>query len=306
MSDPHISPLPPRPSTLHIWWLAARPKTLWASIAPVLIGGSMAWGDGLFHAPSVVAALLGALLIQIGTNFCNDYADFKKGADTEDRMGPLRATASGWISAPTMWRATVLTFTLAALTALYLIYRGGWPMAVIAVLSILFGVLYTVGPYALAYRGWSEGFALVFFGPVAVAGTYYVQTMQWPWIVIVAGLAPGLMSCAILSINNLRDIKQDRVANKRTLAVRFGKTFARWEYTGCVVLSLLLLPLLLFYSTPHRAMALIPLAAALGAVGPLRDVWRGMEGPALNEVLARTGKLLLIQSVLFSVGWIWK
>ncbi|MFB3133801.1 MAG: 1,4-dihydroxy-2-naphthoate octaprenyltransferase, partial [Rhodothermales bacterium] len=165
-------------SPLAIWTAAARPKTLGAAVAPVLVGTAMAWEAGGFHAPAALCALLGALLIQIGTNFSNDYADFLKGADTGVRKGPLRVTQAGLVAPATMKRATVLVFALAFVVGLYLIWRGGWPILVIGVLSILSGVFYTVGRYSLADLGLADVFVLVFFGPVAVGGTYYVQALE--------------------------------------------------------------------------------------------------------------------------------
>ena len=291
-------------SLLRVWYLAARPKTLWAAVAPVMIGTAMAYGDGGFHALAAVAALLGALLIQIGTNFCNDYADFKKGADTEARIGPMRVTQAGLVTPEAMLRATVLVFALATCIGIYLVVRGGWPMFWIAVLSVVAGVAYTAGPYALAYLGLGEVFVLIFFGPVAVGGTYYVQTGQWPWYVTVAGIAPGLLSCAILAVNNLRDVEQDLVANKRTLAVRFGKRFARAEYLACVLGAVPLIPLILwqgFCKSPFLLLSILCLAAGLQ---PIRTVWERVEGAALNPVLGQTARLLLLYALLFTVGWI--
>ena len=195
----------------------------------------MAYRDGGFYLPAALAALIGAIAIQVGTNFCNDYFDFRQGADTSERKGPTRAVQAGLISPQSMLKATIAMFVIAALVSVYLVWRAGWPLAVIGALSILFGVLYTAGRYSLAYLGLGDLFVLVFFGPVAVAGTYYVQKLDFDWPIIVAGLAPGFISVGILVINNLRDVDEDRAANKRTLVVRFGEVFGRLQYLFCML-----------------------------------------------------------------------
>lgn len=285
-----------------IWIQAARPKTLAAGITPVLIGTAMAVDAGVFHAPAALCALVGSLLIQIGTNYANDYFDFVKGTDTEERVGPQRATQAGLVSPATMRFATLVVFALALLPGAYLIYRGGGPILAIGIVSIICGVLYTGGPYPLGYLGLGDLFVLVFFGPVAVGGTYYVQSLDCPPEVLIAGLAPGLFSTAILTVNNLRDADTDIKTGKKTLAVRFGKTFARWEYVLCLVAGGLGVPLYLAVTTGHY-FALTAVLALLPAIPAVRTVFT-VEGPPLNAILARTGQLLLLFSVLFSVGWI--
>ncbi len=288
-------------NTVRIWWEAARPKTLPAAMAPVLMGTALAYQDGGAHAGAALAALATGLGIQVGTNFCNDYADFKKGADTVDRLGPTRATQAGWVTPAAMLRATGLAFAAAALAALYLIARGGPWLALIAVASIGAGAGYTLGRYALAYIGLGEMFVLMFFGPVALAGTYYVQTLQLPARVIGVGLAPGALSCALLAVNNLRDIEQDRRAAKRTLAVRFGPRFARLEYQWCVWLALLGLPVYLWAAFDWPVTAGVLALLWLPARHPLRAVRQGGHGAALNQVLARTGHLLIGLSIGFTL-----
>ncbi len=289
-----------RPGSLQIWLQAARPKTLWAAVAPVMMGSSMAYAAGGFHAGAAGAALACALLIQIGTNFCNDYADFKKGADTADRIGPVRATQAGWVTPAHMRRATVLTFALAAGVWLYLVYRGGWPMLVIGIVSIAAGVLYTAGPYALAYLGLGDLFVLIFFGPVAVGGTYFAQTGTLSSSVLWAGLAPGCLSCAILVVNNLRDIQQDRAAGKRTLAVRFGPRFARAEYLVTVFVPLVVVPTILWRG--HNQSPLIGLVALSGMIGirPIFAIIQGQSGITLNPALGQTARMLLVYAMLFT------
>jgi len=290
-------------SKIEIWTAAARPKTLGAAVAPVLMGTAMAWEAGGFHAPAALCALLGALLIQIGTNFSNDYADFLKGADTGARKGPLRVTQAGLVAPATMKRATVLVFALAFVVGGYLIWRGGWPILVIGVLSILSGVLYTVGRYSLAYLGLADLFVLVFFGPVAVGGTYYVQALEINAVVLLVGLAPGLLATAILLVNNIRDVEEDRQAGKKTLVVRLGKPFGIGLYGFCVVVAVLI-PLWLFLVTGQHAWAIAVMLVVLFALPIFHDLLTEPDPMALNPLLGATGRLLLIYSVLFSVGWI--
>lgn len=290
-------------SKLRIWILAARPKTLWAAIAPVLIGTALAFEAIAGHWPSALAALVGAVLIQIGTNFANDYFDFKKGADQHQRLGPTRMTQAGLIKPRSMKTAAAITFSLALLVGVYLVWRGGWPIAVIGLLSILFGIMYTGGPYPLGYHGLGEIFVLIFFGPVAVGGTYYVQALDIDAIVLLAGLSPGLFSVAILTVNNLRDIKADSLAGKKTLAVRFGRTFVRIQYLLSLVVASLL-PVFFYLVTYQHFYSLLTALVLLAAVPALKTVFVKTDGPALNNVLAATGKLLLLYSVIFSVGWL--
>ncbi len=291
-------------STLKTWILAARPKTLAAGMAPVIMGGAMARVDHAFHAPALLCALLGALLIQVGTNFANDYFDFVKGTDTEERVGPLRATQAGLVSPRTMLAATVIVFALALLPGGYLIHRGGMPILIIGLVSIACGVLYTGGPFPLGYLGLGDLFVLVFFGPVAVAGTYYVQARMVTQDAVIAGIAAGLWSTAILTVNNLRDMEGDRRSGKRTLAVRFGRTFARVEYLACVLLAGIAIPLYLgLYPGTHPG-ALLAALSVPAAIPALRAVFSSTDGEQLNNTLAATGKLLLLYAVLFSAGWL--
>ncbi|MBN1869272.1 MAG: 1,4-dihydroxy-2-naphthoate polyprenyltransferase [Candidatus Omnitrophica bacterium] len=285
------------------WILAARPKTLPAAIAPVMIGTAMAFGDGVHHFPTALICLLAALAIQIGTNMANDYYDFKKGTDTADRIGPTRVTQAGLIKPASMRRGYILAFVMAALLSIYLVQRGGRPIAIIAVLSILSGILYTAGPYPLGYIGLGELFVLVFFGPVAVAGTYYVQSYEMNTAVVVAGLSPGLISVAILTVNNLRDISSDLKAGKRTLAVRFGRPFAYYEFLFSIILASLV-PVCIYYIIEDHKAILASVTVLLIAIPTIKTVLTKSDGLSLNRALASTGRLLLIYSVLFSIGWI--
>ncbi|MEE8404489.1 MAG: 1,4-dihydroxy-2-naphthoate polyprenyltransferase [candidate division Zixibacteria bacterium] len=286
-----------------IWLLAIRPKTLWAAVAPVIIGTAMAYEAGGFQLLAGAAALFGGTLIQIGTNLANDYFDFKKGADYQRELGPTRVTQAGLVSPTEIKTAMVLAFALAFLAGIYLVYLGGWPIVAIGILSITFGVLYTATKLALGYSGLADFFVLVFFGPVATGGTYYVQTLEISSAVILAGLAPGLFSVAILTVNNLRDIETDKNAGKKTLAVRFGPTFAKAEYIVAIVTATLV-PLGLWLMTEEHYRATIAVAVILLALRPIRKVLSNKDGTELNSVLTQTAQILLLYIILFSIGWL--
>ena len=285
-----------------VWMLAVRPKTLGAALAPILIGTAMAFAEGKGHAGAALAALLGALLIQIGTNFSNDYFDFIKGADTKERLGPMRATQAGLVTPEAMFRNFILVFGLAFLVGIYLVYRGGWPIVIIGILSIASGILYTGGPMPLGYMGLGDLFVLFFFGPVAVGGTFYVQSLEISEVVILAGFGPGLLATALLAVNNLRDEPTDKKVGKRTLAVRIGPGFVRVEYLASFTLALILPFVLAFWTDAHWFACLSALIIIPGRTA-IRQITSGVKGIGLNETLAMTGKLIIIYSALFSLGW---
>lgn len=286
-----------------VWIQAARPKTLPAALAPVAMGIAIAWRDGVFDALPAAAALVGAVLIQIATNFANDYFDGVKGTDTEDRLGPQRAVQAGLVTPATMKRAFVLTFGLAAVVGAYLVWHAGWPIVVIGLLSILFGILYTGGPRPLGYLGLGDVLVLVFFGPVATAGTHFVQALAWSPQAIVAGIAPGLLGVALLTVNNLRDVEGDRIAGKKTLAVRFGVRFAKAEFVLCVV-GAALVPVVLWALMDGPAGALLATAACVLAIGPWREVVAWQTGRTLLRALAGSGRLLVGYGIAFCIGWV--
>lgn len=263
----------------------------------------MAYEDGKAHWFAGLMALVAAVLIQIGTNFANDYYDHTRGADSGDRLGPLRVTQSGLVSPQTMKIAFTVVFALAFISGLYLIWRGGMPILLIGILSILFGILYTAGPSPLGYNGLADLFVLIFFGPVAVGGTYYVQALEINPVVIIAGFSPGLISIAILTVNNLRDIHTDRRAGKLTLAVRFGETFARLEYLICLVVACLI-PVGLWIFTGDHFYSTATIIILIMAIPAIKTIFSEIDGPAFNQALAHTGKLQLLYSVIFSAGWI--
>lgn len=292
----------PNYSRFQIWLLAARPKTLPAAVAPVLIGAAIAVADGHTHVWSFVAALFGALFIQIGTNFANDLFDHKKATDTADRVGPLRMTQAGLVTPLQMRNATIFAFGIAFLIGIYLVTRGGWPIVAIGLLSILFGVLYTGGPYPLGYNGLGDIFVLIFFGPVAVGGTYYVMSQSITTPALLAGISPGLLSTAILVVNNIRDIDTDKVGGKKTLAVRLGRKFSEIQYLVMVTLALIY-PIVYFAATREHAFAMITVAAGVPAMFVARTVL-AKKGAPLNAALAGTGRVLALYAILFAVGWL--
>lgn len=285
------------------WLLAIRPKTLPASIAPVLLGAALAYGDGIGHWPSALVALFGALMIQIGTNLANDYFDFRKGVDTVKRKGPLRVTQSGLIPPDNVKWGFIAAFSLAALAGVILVFRAGWPIILIGVSSILSGIFYAAGPRPLSHLGLGEIFVLVFFGPVAVAGTYYVQSFEINMAVILAGLACGFFSTAIICVNNLRDIETDQVAGKRTLAVRFGKSFARGEYLFCLLAACACPPIAYILTGQHPGIVTASWSIFL-CIPLIEAVYTDHEPERLNSVLARTGQMLLLFTFIYSIAWI--
>lgn len=289
-----------QPSALVAWIMASRPKTMAAAIIPVLVGSALAYSDGHFAWLPALAALLGASLIQIGTNFANDYFDAKKGADNEHRLGPTRVVQSGIISAEKVRNATALTFGLAALIGVYLIAVAGWPIVIIGVASILSGVAYTGGPYPLGYNGLGDVFVFIFFGLIAVSATYFVQALEWSTLSFVAAIPVGFLSTAILVVNNYRDIDTDRVAGKNTLAVRFGRRAARAQYTILMLFSYAIPPLhMLFFGA--NAWVLLPLLSLPLAIIRVRAIAQ-RSGRELNPLLAETAQLLIFFGILYTIG----
>src|SRR5207244_2074939 len=231
------------PSGTRIWLMAPRPRTLPAAVAPVLVGTALAGQAGVFHPLTFIATLVGAVFIQVGTNLSNDYSDARRGADTEDRLGPVRVTAGGLVPPKQVLIATYIAFGLAVLVGIYLIVVAGWQLLLVGIASILAGVLYTGGPRPYGYEGLGEVFVFLFFGLVAVAGSYFVQVQELPWESFACAVPVGLLASAILVVNNVRDIETDRRAGKRTLAVRLGPMRARRLYAALVLCAFALAPL---------------------------------------------------------------
>jgi len=290
------------PGSKNNWLLAIRPKTLPAAAGPVLIGFALAYREGLHHFPSVFLAALVALLIQAGTNMVNDYSDFKKGTDTDNRVGPLRVTQAGLISPEKMKSGMLVVLLLIVIFSVPLVLRGGVPILIIGVLSIISGIMYTAGPFPLGYNGMGDIFVLIFFGPVATAGTYYVQTLELSLNSVLAGLGPGLLSVAILSINNLRDYDDDKVAGKNTLVVFFGRNFGKAEYLLSVVIAMLI-PVIIFLAGERMNYSIMVLPIFIMAIKPLRVIMKNGRGSVMNEMLGYTGKMLLAYSLVFAIGW---
>jgi 1,4-dihydroxy-2-naphthoate polyprenyltransferase len=282
--------------------MAARPRTLPAAVAPVLVGTALGATErhGLRWL-AFVAALLGAVFIQVGTNLSNDYSDARRGADTEDRLGPVRVTAGGLVPPRQVLRATYVTFGLAVLCGVYLVAVAGWVLLLIGAASILAGVLYTGGPRPYGYEGLGEVFVFLFFGIVAVAGSYYVQTERLEWEAFVLAVPVGLLAAAILVVNNVRDLETDRRAGKRTLAVRLGRSRTRGLYAAMVYGAFLTAPVPWVAGSLSPWLLLpwltLPLAASV-----VRLVRQHTDGPTLNEALARTGLLQLLFCVLLATG----
>ncbi|MEA2237405.1 MAG: 1,4-dihydroxy-2-naphthoate polyprenyltransferase [Thermoanaerobaculia bacterium] len=279
------------------WLLAARPKTLAAAVTPVLVGTALAGAP--VHWPSFIFALLGAVFIQIGTNYVNDALDFKKGADTHTRLGPLRVTQADLLSADAVLRGAYVCFVVAALCGIPLIMRGGWPMLAIGTASIVAAYAYTGGPYPLAYHGLGELFVMIFFGFVAVCGSFYLQRLTLDPSAWIGGFAVGSLAVVILAINNLRDLENDRASNKRTLAARFGPRFASAE-----VVLFALAPFVCVAAIAYlrgRWTMMIPMLALVLAVALLVRVARS-RGVQLNRCLALAGVLDWLFGILYVIG----
>jgi len=286
---------------LRTWILAARPKTLTAAAAPVLVGTGLAAHLADVAALPAAAALLGAVLIQIGTNLANDYYDFVRGGDTEERIGPTRVTQAGLLSPETVKRAMFVVLGSAMLVGVYLVTVGGWPIVLIGLASVACAVLYTGGPYPLAYHGLGDVFVFVFFGLVAVGGTYYVQVLSWPPDALLAGAALGSLSTALLVVNNLRDIDTDARSGKRTLAVRLGPGGTKVEYIALLLVAAAApaVGVTLFGWPPAALSALLvaPLCAS-----PLRTVLAYHDPRELIPALGATARVTAIYGVLLTLG----
>ena len=281
--------------------MASRVRTLPAAVAPVLVGTALPATTGTFRVGVFVAALLGAIFIQVGTNLSNDYSDARRGADTEDRLGPVRVTAGGLVPPKQVLRATYVSFGLAVVCGIYLVAMSGVELLVIGVLSILAGVLYTGGPRPYGYEGLGEVFVFLFFGIAAVAGSAFAQVEAFPREAFVLAVPVGLLAAAILVVNNVRDIDTDRRVGKRTLAVRLGRARTRTMFAAMVYGAFLTAPLAILAEDLELWLFLpwvvLPLAANL-----VRAVRNHADGPTLNDALARTGQLQLVFCVLLAAG----
>ena len=288
-------------SHLRLWLVAARPRTLPAAVAPVLVGTALAGTEDVFKPLRFAAALIGSIFIQIGTNLANDYSDARRGADTEDRLGPVRVTAGGLMPPRRVLIGTWVAFGVAVAAGSYLAAVAGWELLVVGVVSIAAGVLYTGGPRPYGYEGLGELFVFVFFGLVAVGGSYFVQTEDLRWEAVALGVPVGLLAAAILVVNNVRDVETDRRAGKRTLAVRLGRERAVAVFTAMLALAFLALPVIEL-AGELDGWILLPLVSAPLAFPLVRTLRDRRDGPSLNQLLADTGRLLAVFSLLLSVG----
>ena len=291
------------PGPLALWVTAARPRTLAAAIAPVVVGTALAISEGEFRPLAFVCALIGSLFIQIGTNLSNDYSDARRGADTEDRLGPVRVTAGGLMPPQRVLVGTYVAFGVALAAGAYLVALAGPVLLAVGLVSILAGILYTGGPRPYGYEGLGELFVFLFFGVVAVGGSYYVQTEELRWEALALSVPIGLLAAAILVVNNVRDIDTDRRAGKRTLAVRLGRARARRLFAVLVGISFAAPPAV-WLAGGLSAWLLLALLAVPIAIALVRSVSTRTDGPGLNAALARAGQLLAVFSALLAAGTI--
>jgi 1,4-dihydroxy-2-naphthoate polyprenyltransferase len=289
------------PSGVRIWLMAARVRTLPAAIAPVLVGTSLAGWAGEFHVLRFLAALVGAIFIQVGTNLSNDYSDARRGADAEDRLGPVRVTAGGLVPPGQVLVATYVSFGVAVLAGAYLVAVAGWQLLLVGGASILAGVLYTGGPRPYGYEGLGELFVFLFFGIVAVAGSFFVQVTHLDWEAFALAVPVGLLASAILVVNNYRDIDSDRRAGKRTLAVRLGRARTRQLFAVIVYLAYVLAPVTWIFG-PLKPWVLLAWLTLPLAAEVVRVVRNRTDGPSLNQGLAHTGVLQLAFCMLLAAG----
>jgi 1,4-dihydroxy-2-naphthoate octaprenyltransferase len=289
-------------SSFKIWMLAIRPKTLPAAVSSVVMGTALALGDGVFNFGPAAAALAVAMLLQIGSNLANDVFDFIKGTDTKERTGPVRVTQAGFLTPRQVMAGMWAVFALAFLLGTYLAWIGGWPILAIGILSIIAAIAYTGGPYPLGYHGFGEILVFVFFGPVAVCGTYYVQALELSSVVWWASMPIGFLISALLVVNNIRDLETDKKVGKRTVAVRLGPFGAQTEYY-LLLAAAMLVPLVMYLYDQTSAWILISWLSLLLVPPLVRDV-HTKRGVPLNVTLAGTARLGLVFSILFSIGYL--
>ena len=285
---------------IRAWFYAIRPKTLVIGFIPVLMGSIFAFKQGHLHIVSGISALISASFIQIGTNLANDYFDFIKGADTPNRLGPKRFTSSGEIQPKTMRLGMVLAFSIAIVSAGYILVRGGWPILIIGLVGIAMGILYTGGPFPLGYHGLGDIVSFIFFGPVAVAGTYYLHALNWSIGSVFLGISPGLFSVAILAVNNARDMIEDAQTGKRTLAVKWGISFVRFEFLVSIVFACSLPFLLTLIYTPGdiNRWVLVSIIPSIKLI----DSFIRSKGAAYNETLSLTVKCYCFFFIVWALG----
>ncbi|MGD8780424.1 MAG: 1,4-dihydroxy-2-naphthoate polyprenyltransferase [Ignavibacteria bacterium] len=282
------------------WLLASRPKTLLAAFVPVIIGSSIAAHHAVYKPFASLIALICAVLIQVGTNFVNDLYDYYSGADTEERKGPQRVLASGLGSVKEMKIAITLTFGLAFFLGLYLVAISDWVVLLIGVLSIITGIAYTAGPYPLAYNGLGDIFVFLFFGIVGTVGTYYVLTLSVKPVAFWASIPVGALITNILVVNNYRDVNEDKISGKNTLAVKFGKKFTRIQYVIFTFISYAIL-FVVYFTFKQSIIIFLPLLSLPLSIKLVKMIYN-LKGKQLNKTLELTAKLSFIYGVLFAFG----
>ena len=289
---------------MKLWIEGARPKTWIASLSPVLIGGAIAFQSGSFSIAIFLGCLSFALTLQIGTNFANDYLDFLKGTDTQDRKGPKRLVQSGLVSVKHMRQAAFGLLGISGLIGIYLMNLGGPFIGCLALLAIGLGFLYTGGPYPLGYLGLGDLLVLIFFGPVATAGVVYLLTRTISWVAIVAGVSPGLFSMALLTLNNLRDYDSDKKSQKRSLPVRFGLKFGQWECALSISIALAIPLLIIALFEVKHPWSLMAMGTWRLAIPLIREIFKDPSPNALAPLFPKLGTLFLLYTLLFSIGWL--
>ena len=289
-------------NSIKAWILAARPKTLAAAATPVLIGCSLAVADGAFQWIPAILCFLFAFSMQIDANFINDYYDYLKGSDREDRLGPERACAQGWITLSAMKKGMIFITLLSCFWGILLLRYCGWEMIPVGLLCVLFAFLYTAGPYPLAYHGWGDVLVIVFFGFVPVGCTYYTMAHDWTWNVTIGCAACGLVSDLLLMLNNYRDREQDKISGKRTIIVRFGEKAGRYAY---LLLGIIATGLCSYYAFHGLLLAsLLPLLFLILHFTTWREMVRIFQGKELNIVLGKTARNIVVFGILLSLGLI--
>ena len=291
------------PVRWRVWMLAIRVPTLSAAVVPVLVGTAIAAREGRFNAVIFAVVICAALLIQIGTNLTNDLFDFQKGADTGGRLGPVRVVQAGLLSQKQVAAGSALSFGLAILLGLYLVKVGGWPIVAIGLAAVASGIAYTGGPWPLGYHGLGDVFVFIFFGVIAVVGTFYLQSGDVTGAALTASLPVAMLVTAILVVNNLRDIDTDRAAGKLTLAVRFGREVTQLQYS-ILVLGAYLVAAALWLGGADSAWAMLPWLTVPLGLRLVREIWRSEGGAALNRTLRQTAGLHLIFGILLAMSFV--
>jgi 1,4-dihydroxy-2-naphthoate octaprenyltransferase len=285
-----------------IWIIASRPKTLPAAFSPVIVGSAVAHFCNSFKLTFAILALLVSLFIQIGTNFVNDLFDFRKGTDKKDRVGPERFLTTGIVTEKQVINAIIISFGIAFISGIFLVFSSNWILLAVGILSILAGISYTAGPFPLAYNGFGDIFVFIFFGFVGTIGTFYVQTHSISQLSILASIPIGALITNILVVNNYRDIEDDKLANKRTLIVVFGRNFAKIQYVFLIMISYLSL-IYIYFLMDFELTIFLPFLSLPIAISLIKQIYQ-VEGKQLNLTLAKTAQFSVLFSLLFAISFI--